>query len=81
MDTDFHKIKSLEGDILNPAKEIIIGNHVWIGTKAMIMKGTKIGDECVVASNSLVTKEISGSNHIIGGIPGKVIKTGITWDK
>jgi acetyltransferase-like isoleucine patch superfamily enzyme len=81
MDTDFHRIRSLAGDILNPPKEIIIGDRVWIGAKVLLMKGTKIGNDCVIAANSLVTKEIAGNNQIIGGIPGKIIKTGITWDK
>lgn len=81
MDTDFHKIKSLTGDHLNPPRDIIIGDHVWIGAKAMIMKGAKIMEDCVVASSSVVNKEIPGSHQIIAGMPAKVIKTGVTWDK
>lgn len=80
MDSDFHRILTLEGEQINSPREIIIGNHVWIGAKASIMKGAKIYDNCVVASNSVVTKEIEGSNQILAGIPAKVIRTGITWE-
>jgi hypothetical protein len=39
LDTDFHKVKTLTGEYLNPPKDIIIGNHVWIGSRASIMIG------------------------------------------
>lgn len=80
LDTDFHKIKSLTGEILNPPKEIIIGDHVWIGARAMILKGTRIPDDCIVASNSVLTKEIEGNHQIIAGMPAKVVRTGVTWE-
>jgi acetyltransferase-like isoleucine patch superfamily enzyme len=80
MDTDFHKIKTLTGELLNPPKEIIIGDHVWIGSKALIKKGSRISDDCIVASNSVVTKIMEGSHQIIAGMPAKVVRTGVTWD-
>jgi acetyltransferase-like isoleucine patch superfamily enzyme len=80
MDSDFHKITTLEGEQINSPREIIFGDHVWVGAKATIMKGAKIYNNCVVASNSVVTKEIEGSNQIVAGMPAKVIRTGITWE-
>ncbi len=80
LDTDFHKIKTLEGDYLNPPKEIIIGNHVWIGSRVSIMKGARIDNDCIVASNSVVTKHLEGEHQIIAGIPAKVVRTGVTWE-
>ncbi len=81
MDTDFHKIKSMDGEQINMPKEITIGNNVWIGTRAMVMKGTKLASYCIVASNSVVSKEIEGSYQIIAGMPAKVVKTGVTWEE
>ena len=51
---------------------ITIGNDVWIGTKATILKGVNIGDGAVVASGSVVTCDIE-SNAVYGGIPAKKI--------
>ena len=51
---------------------IVIGNDVWIGTKATILKGVTIGDGAVVASGAVVTCDIE-SNTIYGGIPAKKI--------
>lgn len=57
---------------------IVIGNHVWIGMNVTILKGVSIGDGAVVAAGSVVTKDIP-ANSLAGGVPAKVIKTGIFW--
>jgi acetyltransferase-like isoleucine patch superfamily enzyme/coenzyme F420-reducing hydrogenase beta subunit len=60
------------------AKPIELGKHVWIGNRAMILKGVKIGDGAVVAAGALVTKDVP-INCIVGGVPAKVIKENINW--
>jgi acetyltransferase-like isoleucine patch superfamily enzyme len=57
---------------------VIIGNHCWIGTNAVILPGTKLGNNCVVAAGSIVNKEFP-DNCLIGGVPAKIIKTDIEW--
>ncbi len=69
------------GEVLNYGKDLIIGNHVWIGTGVTILKGARIPDNTVVGACSLVTKSFSDSNIIIGGVPAKVLKTGTNWDR
>lgn len=59
-------------------KEVIIGNHCWIGTNAIILPGTKLGNNCVVAAGSVVNKEFP-DNCLIGGTPAKILKTDIEW--
>lgn len=73
-DSDAHKIIAENGDIINPNKEILIGNNVWIAANTTILKGSAISDNTVVASNSLVNKKFTNSSCIIGGSPAKVIK-------
>ena len=55
------------------AQELIIGNNVWIGVNAIILKGTVIGDNSVIAAGSVV-KGIFPNNSIIMGNPSKLIK-------
>lgn len=57
---------------------VIIGNHVWIGNNSIILKGSKIGDGCVIAAGSVVTGEFP-SGVLIGGCPAKVIKENVEW--
>lgn len=60
------------------SKPIIIGNHVWIGNRAMILKGVTIGDGAIVAAGAVVTKDVP-PHCIVGGVPAKVIEQNITW--
>lgn len=53
--------------------DTVIGDGVWIGMRAMIMPGVKIGEGAVVAANSVVTKDVE-PYCIVGGNPAVVIK-------
>ena len=54
-------------------EEIIIGDNVWVCINSTILKGTVIGNNCVVAANSVVKGKFP-DNVIIGGVPAKIIK-------
>ena len=68
----------LEDVAYRTAKPVFIGDNVWIGYRAMILKGVTIGDNSVIAANSVVTKDVP-SNCIVAGNPATIIKTGISW--
>lgn len=74
MDSDAHKIYDEDGRWINPPCDITIGNKVWIAANTNIAKGAVIGDNTVVASNSLVNKQFAGDNNILAGCPAKIIK-------
>ena len=57
-----------------------IGKRCFIGAKAIIMCGVTIGDEVVVGSGAIVTKDVP-SNCIVAGNPAKIIKEGIRTKK
>lgn len=84
MDTSFHYIQEADTDIenanINPlTKEVVIGDHVWIGNRTTISRGTVLPDDSIVASNSLVNKDYSseGSFCMFAGMPAKVVKRNI----
>ncbi len=52
---------------------IVLGDDVWIGHRAIIMSGVQIGQGAVVAAGSVVTKEVP-PYAIVAGVPAKVIK-------
>ena len=66
MDTDFHRIYEDENSNkrINPDQEIAVGNHVWIGCRCTILKGTLIPDNSVIAAGSTVTKKLEMSNAV-----------------
>lgn len=73
-DTDVHSIEGANSSTL----PIVIGNHVWIGRSAQILKGVNIGDNSVVAAGAIVTSDVP-ANSLVAGVPAKVIKTNVNW--
>ena len=70
-----------EGHLLEPEnrhalvpKPIHIKKNAWIGAGATILQGVTIGENAVVASGAVVSKDVP-DNTIVGGIPAKIIKT------
>jgi len=55
-------------------KGIKIGKNCWIGSKVTILDGVEIGDGCILAAGSVITKSFP-NNSIIAGVPAKLIKT------
>lgn len=81
MDTDSHNIYDDYGKYLNADKSIKIGNDVWIGCRCTVLKGTKIGNNTVVASNSVLVGDYAKHNNsIIGGNPIRLLKDNIYWE-
>ncbi len=80
--TDGHAIYDVNTKALqNEPKDVIIGNHVWIGAKAMLLKGSNIPSNSVIGAYSLVNKKFTQENTVIAGNPAKVVKTGVNWDR
>jgi acetyltransferase-like isoleucine patch superfamily enzyme len=52
---------------------VIIGNNVWVGMHAIIMKGVHIGDNSIIAAGSVVTRDVP-SYQLFGGNPAVLIK-------
>ena len=79
MDSDMHTIINLNTlEPLPKTAEVIIGDGVWVGTRSLILKGSKIPKGCIVGARSVVTKSFNKENAIIVGNPAKVVKTGYT---
>ena len=72
-DSDIHRVEGATN-----SAPIKIGNHCWIGTRAIILKGVTIGDGSVIGAGSIVTKDVP-PNCLAAGNPARVIKQNIVW--
>ena len=79
LDTDAHPILNEHGMIINKPQGISIGNNVWIGSRCTILKGVNISEGCIIASNSIVTKDLNEPRCIY--VKNRVIKNKINWNR
>lgn len=75
-DSDWH---SIEGQ--HHQNDVKIGDHVWIANNNNILKGSIIGDGCIISSFSKVGNREFPKNVLIGGIPAKVLKEHMCWKR
>lgn len=73
-DTDAHPTDPLlRHDSSGEVSEVIIGDNVWLGSRVMVLKGSSIGDNSVIAACAVVTGSIP-ANVIAAGVPATVIR-------
>lgn len=75
-DTD-HNHNDLNVAMINQGittSPVIVGDDVWIGYGATILKGVEIGNGAIIAAGAVVTSNVAPYT-IVGGVPAKIIKT------
>ena len=65
---------------INPSKNILIGNHVWIGQGSLVLKGSTISSGSIIGANSTVSGKLIPSNQSWAGAPAKKIAENIFFD-
>ncbi len=54
-------------------RDVEVGSNVWIGYGACILRGVRVGDNSIVGTNSVVTKDVP-ANAVVAGIPARIIR-------
>jgi acetyltransferase-like isoleucine patch superfamily enzyme len=54
-------------------RDVEVGSNVWIGYGACILRGVRVGDNSIIGTNSVVTKDVP-ANAVVAGIPARVIR-------
>lgn len=83
-DTDFHRMKNCDtGEKISSCSQpIIIGDKCWIGFGVTIMKGSQLGNGCIVGAKSLLAKNYSKmTNTVFVGSPAIPVKSGFYLDR
>lgn len=79
--SDMHPIFDADtGARINPAADIIIGDHVWIGFRCIVLKGARIGSGSIIGAGSVVHGEIP-PGVIAAGNPARVIRRNVDWKR
>lgn len=78
---DGHPIFDIHTEMrVNPARDIIIGDHVWLATDAVVLGGGSVADGSVIGYRSLVTGEIP-NNVVAVGSPARVVRKDTAWER
>ena len=79
--SDAHLIYDVETNKrLNLGRDMIIGDHVWVGQDVSIVKSPFVGSGAIIGMGSLVRSRVR-SNAIYAGNPCSLQKEGVFWDK
>jgi acetyltransferase-like isoleucine patch superfamily enzyme len=54
-------------------RDVEVGSNVWIGYGACILRGVRVGDNSIVGTNAVITKDVP-ANAVVAGVPAKVIR-------
>lgn len=79
--SDMHSIfDCATNERINSPADVTIGDRVWVGEGALLLKGTQIAHDSVIGARSVVTKPVP-SHCIAAGNPARVVRQGITWSR
>ena len=76
---DSHSVLDMEGCRVNASEDIVLGDHVWVGTKAFLSKGAKVAPHSIIGACALVTKAFEEPHCALAGVPAKVVKRDVDW--
>lgn len=73
-------IARASGMRLNPPRDVVIGDRVWVASDVRILRGVRIGAGSVIAIGSIVTRSVRG-HTVSGGHPNRTLMAGIDWSR
>jgi acetyltransferase-like isoleucine patch superfamily enzyme len=73
MDSNFHDVDPLSRMSPGESSPVLIHNNCWVGIDVLLLKGSEVGENTVIAAKSLVRSHME-SNSIYGGNPARLIK-------
>lgn len=73
LDSDSHSV-----DGAAPSAPVTIGDRVWIGCRATVLKGVTVGGGAVVAAGAVVTRDVP-ARTLVAGNPARVVREDVTW--
>lgn len=77
--SDMHSIlDAASGARINPARNVTLGDRVWVGERSLILKGVTIGHEAIIGAGAVVTRDVP-ARCIAAGNPARVVRRGVTW--
>ncbi|MBV9758771.1 MAG: hypothetical protein JO047_17135 [Alphaproteobacteria bacterium] len=71
-------LDAASGTRVNPARDVSLGDRVWVGQRSMILKGVTIGHDAIIGAGAVVTRSVP-AHCIAAGNPARVVRRGVRW--
>jgi acetyltransferase-like isoleucine patch superfamily enzyme len=71
-----HSVSDVEQPIRRQGiykRDVVVGNNVWVGYNAQVLRGVTVGDNSIIGANSVVTRDIP-ANSVVAGSPARLIR-------
>ncbi|MDE0547320.1 acyltransferase [Microbacterium sp. C7(2022)] len=68
------------GHRVNVSRDIVVGDHVWLGYNSTVLGGVSIGSGAVIGFGSIVTKAVP-NNSVAAGNPARIVRRDIAWER
>lgn len=79
---DGHSVLDVaSGQRINRSRDIVVGDHVWVGRGATLLKGAYVADNSIVGAYAVVTRRYEQPGVAVAGNPARVVREGVTWDR
>ena len=79
--SDAHSIVDLNCNRLNNGENIVVGNHVWICMRTMLLKGTKVSNNSIIGAGTICNSKFEQENVILAGNPARIVKEKVDWNR
>lgn len=76
LQTSMHRFKDRSAMVKDQGydhADVAIGNNAWLAAHAVILPGCRVGDNAIVGSNAVVTRDVE-PGHIVAGVPARSIR-------
>ena len=79
--SDMHSVIDLDSrKRINPAADVVVGDHVWFCFDSKVLKGVRIGSGSIIGAGAVVTTDVP-ENCAVAGNPARVVRENVTWDR
>lgn len=80
MDVNEKRPLNLFNEFGHPKNALVLGNHVWVGYRSLIMAGTNVGDGSIIGAQTTLKGKYP-NNTSIAGSPARELRRDVAWSR
>lgn len=78
---EYQLLDASTGDCLNPARDVILGNRVWLSDNSLVLPGSRLGDDTLLDYGAVVSLSVPLGHCLLAGAPAQIVQSGVSWKR